>query len=37
LIEVTPAAVRLRKQILDASQRKQAARKGVKQAAAEVS
>lgn len=37
LIEVTPAAIRLRKQLLDASQRKVAAKRAAQQAAAEVS
>lgn len=37
LIEVTPAAIRLRKQLLDASQRKLAAKRASQQAAAEVS
>lgn len=37
LIEVTPAAIRLRKNILDASQRKAAAKRAASKAAAEVS
>jgi GTP-binding protein len=36
LIEVTPGAVRLRKQVLDASQRKHAAKRAAAAAAAEV-
>jgi GTP-binding protein len=37
LIEVTPAAIRLRKQLLDAGQRRLAAKRASQQAAAEVS
>lgn len=37
LIEVTPAAIRLRKAVLDAGQRKLAAKRAAQQAAAEVS
>jgi predicted membrane GTPase involved in stress response len=36
LIEVTPAVIRLRKQLLDATQRKLAAKRAAQQAAAEV-
>ncbi len=36
LIEVTPAAIRLRKQLLDAGQRRLAAKRASQQAAAEV-